>query len=1000
MTGRITNGTPPKIKLMKKAFQSFVLLIMLMPARQLHAQVRAVNGTVTERENGRPLSGVNILLMNTSTGTTTDAAGKYSIKIPNSNAIIIFSYSGYISESITAGESSTLDVKLEADVKSLNGVVVVGYGTQRKLEVTTAITHIKDDDFVKGAVKDAAQLLQGKVAGLTIGTPTGDPNASSQILLRGMTTLFSSTQPLILVDGIPGDLNTVAPEDIESIDVLKDGSAAAIYGTRGTNGVILITTRKLRGNIEPTISYNGYVSTQSWGKLPNMLTPDQYRYRLSQGTTGFQDYGASTDWVGEITRDKPISHAHQVTLSGGNTKTNYLGTVSYRDMKGIIITSYKRFINSRIDVNHNMLNDKLRLNVNFISNDTKSGPDFDPMIFRNAVRYNPTSPVFNPDGTYFENFNPTENFNPVAMLKEQFGDRQSQETRISGNLTWLPVSGLRLKALASRSKFNSVYGYGQTKQHYSTTRNGMNGYASKSEAQSIDKLLELTGEYNKAIGQHHFTILAGYSYRENTSDNSSMTNFDFPVGTYSYIDNIGLGNALKVGQATESSYKQASNLIGFFGRLTYNYKEKYFLMASLRHEAASQFVGTKKPWGNFPAVSAGWRISEEDFMKGLSFVDNLKLRAGYGITGTSPDALFLAVPRLGYSGSFLINGQWQPSVIPISNPNPYLRWEEKKETNIGLDYSFLKGKLSGSIDYYHRKTDGLLFDYQVPSPPNLFQTTTANVGVMDNKGIEVLLNVVPIETNKFSWNSAFTFSTNRNKLVSLENDLYRTTNPFFDAGRTPTPIGDISHRIEVGQPIGNFFGYKVIDVTDDGHWVYEDKDGKPSTDIPDPALDRKVIGNGLPKYYAGWNNTFRYRNFDLNITMRGAFGFQIINAQRMLHENPGFQGYNQLNSAYDKVFGKAVLSNDVNVEFNSYYVEKGDYWKVDNIVLGYSFNVAKIKHVKSARLYISALNTLTFTGYKGMDPEVNRLGLIPGYDDRDKYPSTRVYTLGINISFN
>ncbi len=303
---------------------------------------------------------------------------------------------------------------------------------------------------------------------------------------------------------------------------------------------------------------------------------------------------------------------------------------------------------------------------------------------------------------------------------------------------WTPVNDLRLKMLVSRNKSNSVNGYGQTKKHYSTTRNGMNGFASKNDYQSTGQLLELTGEYSKAVQSHKFTAMAGYSYQDNVYENSGMTNDDFPVGNYSYIDNIGVGNALKIGQATQYSRKEASNLIGFFGRITYSYQEKYLLMASLRHEAASQFVGTNQPWGTFPSVSVGWRLNEEQFMKRISFIDNLKLRAGYGVTGTSPDALFLGVPRLGYSGSFLINGQWQPSIIPVSNENPYLKWEEKREANFGFDFSVLKGKISGSVDYYNRKTVGLLYDYQVPSPPNLFKTTKANVGKMENKGLEVL----------------------------------------------------------------------------------------------------------------------------------------------------------------------------------------------------------------------------------------------------------------------
>ncbi|MBL7699289.1 MAG: SusC/RagA family TonB-linked outer membrane protein [Chitinophagaceae bacterium] len=950
-------------------------------------------------DKGEPVSGASVVVKGTDQGTTTDSDGNFTITVEE-DATLRISYVGFEAADIRVKDKTDIEVRIVPLTSSLNDIVVVGwYGNQRKTEVTSAVASVQSKDFVKGVVKDIGQLLQGKIAGLTIVNPSGDPSDGSQILLRGISTLYASTQPAVLIDGIPGNLNTVAPEDIERIDVLKDGSAAAIYGTLGTNGVILITTRKPDGKSEPTISYNGYVSTQSWMKLPDMLNADEYRRKISEGVTGFEDYGASTDWLNLISRKRPVSHSQQLTLRGGNVKTNYLATVTYRDMEGIFRTTENRKINSRIDVNHSMFDDKLKINFNIIGDGVKSDVGLNRMIFRSAVRYNPTSPVYNDDGTYFENFSITENYNPVAMVNERFGDNHSQSTRVSANVTWMPFSSLSIKALVSDNKSNGAYSYGETKQNYSTTRNGLNGFAQKSQFRSHSQLLEVTTEYTRSINSHRATILGGYSYQEGTSEESGMENHDFPVGNYSYVDNIGLGQALAIGQASQFSSKIDYNKIGFFGRLSYVYREKYFLLANLRYEAVSQLAGTKRPWGTFPALSIGWRLDEEDFIKNISFIDNLKVRLGYGVTGTAPDASFLAVQRLGYSGSFLIDGHWLPSIVPVSNPNPYLKWEEKKETNLGFDFSFIKGRINGSLDFYKRKTEGLLFDYQVPSPPNLFPTTTANVGVMENKGIELMLSFIPVRTKKFSWNSNITFSTNRNKLVTLENDLYTTTNPFFDVGLSPVPIYDVTHRVEVGQPIGNFWGFKVVDITDDGHWVYEDKDGKPITTPPDPASDRKIIGNGLPRYYGGFNNTLTYGRFDLNVTMRGAFGFEIINAQRMLFENIGFTTYNQLNSAYDKVFGKAVMNTDVNLDFNSYYVEKGDYWKIDNITLGYDLiGSSKFKHIQSARVYVSTLNTFIISGYKGMDPEVNQIGLEPGYDNWDKYPTTRIFTLGVNVT--
>jgi hypothetical protein len=397
----------------------------------------------------------------------------------------------------------------------------------------------------------------------------------------------------------------------------------------------------------------------------------------------------------------------------------------------------------------------------------------------------------------------------------------------------------------------------------------------------------------------------------------------------------------------------------------------------------------------------GWRINEEPFAQNLAFVDNLKLRAGYGVTGNPPKDSFLGVATLSYADYFLVNGSWIRSLVPSQNPNPNLRWEEKKEFNFGLDYSFKNDRIYGSIDYYIRRIDGLLYDYQVPSPPNIYTSTRANVGVMENKGLEVMVSVVPVKTPDFSWTAQVLYSTNSNKLVSLSNDLYQLATNYFTTGNTGIPIQTHTHIVEIGKEIGNFHGYKVVDVTDDGNWIYETRDGErvEYENFTRSFDDKRIIGNGIPKFHAGLNNTILYKNFDLSVTMRGSFDYQIINYQRMYYENTGDERYNRLKSAYDKVFGKAVLNKNTPLEFNSYYVEDGDFWKIDNITLGYNFKKTNLKFIRSARVYVSSLNTFTITGYKGIDPEVNWTGLTPGIDNRDKYPTTRTFTLGANITF-
>lgn len=960
-----------------------------------------IKGRVVD-DKGVTLPGVNVIIKGGNNGTQTDAEGRFSLKAP-ADAILVFSFVGSKPQEVAVGGRTTINITLNPDTKELADVVVVGYGTQRKADLTSSVASVKDENFIKGATKDAGQLIQGKVAGLTVVTPSGDPTAGSQILLRGTSTLSADSQPLILIDGIPGTLSTVAPEDIESVNVLKDGSAAAIYGTRGTNGVILITTRRPQGNIAPTIEYSGYASTQRIARRPEVLTADEYRQKITEGV-GFTDQGSSTDWLQAVSQH-PLTHVHNLTFRGGNAQTNYLVSGNYRYLEGIIQKSNNRTFTGRADINHNMFDGRVKLNLGLLSSDNKytttaDGTSFSGYTYRQSLIRNPTAPIYNADGSYAQQFSLFNYENPLSRLYDSDGENSSQNTRLSGSLTWEPVDDLQFKALGSNTRYDQVRGYSENKQHPSTLRDGLNGYASRGTTQVIDKLLELTANYNHSFGEHRFSALAGYSYQDNTAENFYLQNFDFPTDVFTY-NNIGIGNALKTGRATEYSDKNAYNLIGFFGRLTYNYKEKYLLLASVRREASSRLLGADHPWGTFPAVSVGWRINKENFLANATFLDDLKLRAGYGVTGTAPGVSFLGVSRLGYGGYFLANGRWVQSLAPISNPNPSLRWEEKHEFNVGTDFALYKGRIYGTVDYYVRRTLGLLYDYQVPSPPNLFPTTTANVGSLENRGLEVQLNVVPVQTKDFSWTSTFNFSTNKNTLLSLNNDLYQLTNDFFNTGSTGEPIQTYTSRVQVGQKLGNFYGYKVVDVTSDGKWIYETKEGKQVAydQFTHSEDDKQVLGNGLPKYYGGWNNSFRYKHFDLNVTMRGAFGFQILNFQRMYYENTGVTQYNRLRSAYDPIFGKAVLNTTMPLEYNSYYIENGNYWKIDNITLGYNFQPNLVKYVKNLRVYVSTLNTFTITGYKGLDPEVNRLGLAPGVDDRDKYPTVRTFTAGLNVTF-
>lgn len=982
-------------------FQADGRKIIILPALEQQTQ-KSVSGKVTDSTGG-PLPGVSVVVKGTSNGTITDSEGKYSLSGVAGNAILQFSFVGMKPQEVAVGNKASINVTLAEETYGIEEVVAIGYGTQKKADVTSSVSSVKSNEFLKGNMKDVGQLIQGKVAGLTITSNSGDPLANTQISLRGNTTLFgTSSNPLVLIDGVPGDFNAVAPEDIESIDVLKDGSAAAIYGTRGTNGVILITTKRASGSYESTVEYTGYMSTQTIANKLDMLTAADYRQQIASGTrSNSDDLGATTDWLGKITQT-PLSHVQNLTFRGGNAKTNYLASLNYNDTEGIFLQTGKKTLTARTDVNHSMFDGLVKFNLGLLSRNI-----YHPNVastnytYRQAIIYNPTSPVKNEDGSWYENPGAFNYDNPLARIKESNGDDRSQWTRLNSTVTINPFEGLVLKGLVSFSKYNSRGSYYETHQNISTVRSKLNGYASNSSVESIDRLVELTAEYSKTIKEHRFTILGGYSYQDNDWHDMYMSNQEFPTDLFG-ADQIQLGTGIKEGGTSSGigSSRNKTNLIGFFSRLNYNYKNKYLLMASLRRETASQLYGTENPWGNFPSVSLGWRISQESFMKNIPFINDLKIRAGYGVTGTQPSDLFLGVATIGYSGSFYSNGKWIKTLAPTRNPNPYLRWEEKKETNIGVDFALANNRVSGNIDFYNRTIDGLLYDYTVPVPPNLVTTTRANVGKMENKGIEVLVNIVPVRNDKLEWTSSFNFSTNSNKLVSLSNELYKTTQNYFTTGGTGEPIQTFTHRVDIGDKIGNFYGFKVIDVDENGKWIYEDKDGNAVqySKFSHKFEDKKILGNGLPKFYAGWNNSLRYKNFDFAVTMRGAFGYQILNFERMYLENTKTVQYNRLRSAYDKVFGKTVLSKDMDLEFNSYYIEDGDHWKIDNITLGYTFKSAN-KYFKNARVYVSTLNTFILTKYKGIDPEVNRGGLSPGNDGRDKYPTTRTFTVGVNVNF-
>lgn len=982
---------------MKQKIYYFIILLglTLIPYYGFAQEVKNISGTVKDSK-GEPLVGANIVIKGTTTGTITDLDGKYTLESPSSFSQVLVSSIGSVTKEINVGGRSIIDVTLEDDITTLGESVVIGYGVIKKGDVTSAVSSVRSDDFIKGAVRNPTQLIQGKIAGLTVNTPSGDPTKGTEIILRGVGTLLSGASPLVLIDGVPGDMNSVAPEDIEGIDVLKDGSAAAIYGTRGTNGVIIITTKQVRGKTKPSLFYSGKVSLQTIANKLDFLSADQYRSFL-KGTSGYEDFGYDTDWIEEVTRT-PVSHEHNLSLKAGLENASVIANINFWDNKGIFLRTGTNDFKTRIEGMYKILNDRLTFNLSVINSQREYWPGFDDEIYRQAIMRNPTDRPKDDNGEWVDRPDVYWYYNPLQSIYETEGEYKQNYSQLNGSANLNVTKGLDFKILLSKNTNSNTSSKYETSKHKTTIRDNKNGNASRSFSKTVSDLMELTINYKASANKHNFTLLGGYSYQKHMYETFSANNYGFATDSYLY-NNLAAGSALKLGMATMGSSKNLSKLIGFFSRVTYNFNEKYLLMASLRYEGSSKF-GKDHKWGMFPSLSAGWRINEESFLKDVKGINNLKIRAGYGVTGIDVTDPYQSLASLNYNTNSQIwtPGGWVAELTPRRNPNPNLRWERKEETNIGVDFGFVNNRIFGSIDIYQRKTTDALWDYDVPVPPYIYSKMIANVGVLKNNGIEVSLGFIPVSTKDLKWNTVLNYSTNTNKLVSLSNEEFKTKSNFVDRGDTGEPIQTTTHRMEVGGVVGNFFGYKVVDMDDEGIWVVEKPNGEHISYKNAKADDKQILGNGLPKHYLSWNNTFVYRNFDLEVNLRGAFGFQLLNFPRMYYENPKLAQYNRLISAMDPVFGKNIrLNNDL--AFVSYYIEDGDYLKIDNISLGYNFNVKNIKQINNIRLFLSCTNLLTLTKYKGIDPEVSSIGLTPGNDYRDKYPTTRILTLGLNVAF-
>ncbi len=957
-----------------------------------------VSGKVVALDNSEPLPGVTIMIKGTNKGTTTDINGKFQLQVPDKNAILVFQFVGYLAEEITVGDQTVINVSLASDIQQLSEVVVIGYGTQKKKELTSAVSSVKSDEFNKSAITQSPlQAIQGKIAGLNISKNSGgDPTKGVDMQIRGVSSLAGDINPLVVIDGVPGgNLNTVSPEDIESIDILRDGSAAAIYGTKGTNGVVLITTKK--GKVgTPQFEYSVYAYTERMAKKPKVLDTAEFI-----DNSHAHNFGSSTDWLSEITQ-KATSQVHNFSVSGGTEKTNYYASLNYRQLNGIVKESYNKILNGRVSINTTGLKDKLNVQASISGTSSKYRPT-DYSVYQQAFQQNPTLPVYDSTGNFAEQGG-QEVLNPMMLIYTTIDDEQSTEmlSSIRGTLEMLP--GLKLSVMGSQQKIDWKQDYYQTSQKYAPQYQG--GFATKADTGSTDRTFESTLNYSHLFSQHSLNVMVGYSYQDNVVEGFGASNAGF-INDYLMYNDLNSGthlNGLTTGSYANNdvhSMKYSSILIAYFGRIMWSYQDKYMASVSVREEGSSRF-GTNHKWGTFPAISAGWRISKESFMQGISWLSDLKLRAGYGITGNQGVLPYQAMLTYASAGPVVYKGVVYPSVAANNNNNPDLKWEQKAETNVGLDLGLFQQRLTANIDYYNRVTTGALWNYPVPQPQFAAPTYWGNVGKIKNSGIEFNLGANPVKTGKLNWTTNLNFSYNKNKVVSIAGQYISGDHIDVETIGFPSMTGIYAFRLQNGQPVGNMYGYKFAGLDDTvgpnkGKWLFWDSTNTTkllydSKTNPPTDKDKRVIGNGLPKYWLGFTNSFTYGNFDFSFMLRGAFGFDILNVQRLYFENKSMLGtFNVLESA---------LSSPVNdnIAYSDYYIEKGNYVKLDNVMLGYTLPVKKTI-LQKARIYVSGSNLYTFTKYKGSDPELQIQGFAPGIDRRSSYPSTRIFTVGLDVIF-
>ena len=1003
-----------------------ILTVLLLACVSLaYGQARNITGTVTEEGSGFPLPGVNIQIQGTLTGTITGIDGTYSLQASTGD-VLVFSFVGYITQEIAVADQNVIDVALAEDVELLDEVVVVGYGTQRRANVTGSAQRVVADEANVGLVNSPEQLFQGRVAGVNIIQSGGEPGAPVTIRIRGGTSISASNEPLYVIDGVPIDNSNVAPDggtdtdsgrknplvflnpsDIESIDVLKDASAAAIYGSRGANGVILITTKKGReGQVQ--VDYDGYVSSSSFIRDLPLLTASEYRSFVQANNLPTDLLGnADTDWQQEVTQSA-LSQNHNLAFSGGTATTQYRASVSYLSQEGIIINSDLERVSGRINVNHRALDEKLRLDMRLTGsfyNDNRAPfqqtGGFEGGLLTNVMKYNPTLPVRNADGTFFEIPGQTSVRNPVALAKQI--DDFTKTTRLLGGLKadyeFVPglVGTLNVgvdRQQASRRVF--IPGANPLRQ-------AVQGEATQGNNEFSSVLAEVYGNYTRSLQEtHNVNVTGGYSFQEFDREGFDAQATGFVSDVFSFND-LAAGD---VETFEITSFKQKSRLISFFGRVNYDYRGRYIVSASIRRDGSSRF-GEDEKWGFFPAVTLGWRLSDESFLQNVDAINDLKRRIGWGVTGSQEIGNLRSLPTFGSSpgGNAVLGESIVSGVAPNNFANPNLKWEETTQLNIGLDFGLWSDRVYGSIEYYIKDTDDLLLEFEVPQPAAV-PTRLANAGQMENTGIDLALNARVIDRSDLFVEVGATFNANSNEIKNLGGRTQIFTGRSSGAG-----LSQINTQVLTpGEAFGSFLAPVFVGFDSaTGEQRCRNASGAEVACSDVPQSEYEIVGNAQPDFQYGFTTNVTWKDWDLSFFFRGEQG-------RDLYNNTGIE-YTSKNLANTNVnFLQEALDDPTPLaeapQYSSRWIQDASFLRMENITIGYTFtNIDALSGIvgtiRRARIYVAANNLFVITSYDGWDPEVNTeasasVGNIPILSlgiDYTNYPRPRTFTAGISLGF-